>query len=147
MRYLLVWAKSCQGWPRENHMKQLLTAEQVMDLFQISDTTLAEYRTEGMPFKKASERVLRYDAQQVNAWLQRRKTIDSAEGETGNSLATAPVSDFDLPPDVVRSSRETLLTMCRSLVTDPPPSELMPQYVAAHYALYELLMSAVKETE
>jgi hypothetical protein len=74
-------------------------------------------------------------------------TAEQVEGETGNSLATAPVSAFDLPPDVVRSSRETLLTMCRSLVTDPPPSNLMPQYVAALGALYELLMSAVKETE
>jgi hypothetical protein len=117
-----------------------------MDLLQISDTTLTKYRAEGMPFKKASKRVLRYDAEQVNAWLQ-RKTIDSAEEETGNSLATAPISAFDLPPTVVRFGRETLLTMCRSLVTDPPPSELMPQYVAAHDALYELLMSAVKETE
>ena len=56
-------------------MKQLLTEEQVMDLLQISNTTLAEYRTEGMPFKKASKRVLRYDAEQVSASLQRRKLL------------------------------------------------------------------------
>jgi hypothetical protein len=121
-------------------MKKLLTTHQLMDFLQVSDATLAAYRATGMPYQRTSKRVIRYDVETVTAWLHARnlETTDTAEG---NSLATAPVSSFNLPPEAVHSIRESLNQLTRCLMRDPTADEAC-RFGIASFALMEILYSS-----
>jgi len=48
------------------------TNKQLCEKYQISKPTASEYRKQGMPHIKLSERTIRYDIQEVEQWLKQK---------------------------------------------------------------------------
>jgi hypothetical protein len=57
----------------ENNIEPLLTNQDVLDLLNINERTLYDYReNQGLPYFKLNKRTFRYDKQMVLDWLQNR---------------------------------------------------------------------------
>lgn len=53
--------------------KQLLTTKQLMEKLQVSRSSLNRYKVKGMPFIRISHNVVRYDYEEVDAWIREQK--------------------------------------------------------------------------
>lgn len=58
--------------------KQLLSKKQLADHLQVSEVTIDRWRKQGMPWTKAGVKLIRFDLEQVNDWLQSRERNDFA---------------------------------------------------------------------
>lgn len=53
-------------------MKELLTTKELMALLKTTRTTIAEWRKQGMPYKKYGK-LVRFDRDDVDKWLEGRE--------------------------------------------------------------------------
>ena len=57
--------------------KQFLTKQQLADHLQVSTMTIDRYRKRGLPWTRAGVKLVRFDLEAVNDWLEQQQPEDA----------------------------------------------------------------------
>lgn len=56
----------------ETKVNNLLSKKQLSERLQVSVTTIDRWRKQGLPYKRAGVKLVRFDLSEVNEWLEQR---------------------------------------------------------------------------
>ena len=61
-------------------MGQLLSKQQLAEHLQVSEVTIDRWRKQGLPWKRAGVKLVRFDLNEVNVWLKEKGRVKSQAG-------------------------------------------------------------------